>query len=446
MTVFIISMFIIVAFVGFMLLLGGKARSFNENSKKTKTKTRDVLLREASRRLAQNANDPAGLNIMGNIYFQDQNWEKAYSAYSSLSDKMKNLPMSEQFTASLRCGISGIKVGRLSEAKKILKYASSIQPRSFEVNYNLGLAYYMDKDYEHAAPYFKKALLASSDNYAAIKYMGYSLQKMHKYNDAIQYLKKAFNVKPEDKETIFAMGECFFETGVTDKCIKMLTHLRADPVFGPQSCLYIGVIRMRENQLDKAAENFSLGLKHKNAPLNISNDLRYKLAQTMLKNKEIAQALKILKELQVISPGYKDVASLISRYQELNQNKNLQTYLMAGQSDFSGLCKKIVTKFYPNAKVKILDISVLADYTDIVAEIDTPKYSDVAVFRFLRSQGVAGEFLLREFHSKIKDTKGGRGICLTAGSFAEEAVKYSEGRPIELFNKAKLSSLLNSIS
>lgn len=443
-SVFIISVFIIVVVIGLLLIIAGKAKNITHNTQKTKT--RAVLMREATKRLAQNSRDPVGLNIMGNVYYQEQDWEKAYSSYSMMMDNMKNLPLPEQFTAVLRCGISAIKTGRVIEAKKVLKYALSIEPRNFDVNYNLAYAFYMDKDYERAAQLFKKALVVQPDNYFAVKYMGCALQKMHKYNDAITYFKKTLNIKPDDKEVVFAMGECFYETGASDKCVKMLTHLRADPSFGPQSCLYIGMIKAKENSLDKAAENFMIGLKHKSIPFNTANDLRYRLAQTLLKNKEIGQALKILKELHVTNPGYKDVSSLISRYQELNQNRNLQIYLMSGQSDFAGLCRKIVAGFYPNAKVKILDISVLSNYTDIVAEIDAPKYSDIAVFRFFRSQGVVGELLLRDFHGKVRETKGGRGVCMTAGTFAEEAVKYAEGRPIDLYDKRKLSSLLNSVN
>ena len=88
---------------------------------------------------------------------------------------------------------------------------------------------------------------------------------------------------------------------------------------------------------------------------------------------------------------------------------------------------------------------VLTDYSDIIVEVNTPKFSDIVVFRFFRSQGSIGELLLREFHAKIRDTKGGRGICLTPGSFTDDAIRYSEGRPIELYDKTKLSAMLNKI-
>jgi len=152
-----------------------------------------------------------------------------------------------------------------------------------------------------------------------------------------------------------------------------------------------------------------------------------------------------LKEIQKITPGFKDVPSLIVRYQELNQNKNLQTYLLSVQSEFVALCRKIVVQFFPGAKVKITDISVFADYTDIVSEIDTPKWSDIVIFRFFRSQGSVGELLLRDFHARIKDLKAGKGICLSAGVYSDESRRFTEGRPIDLYDKERLNKILNSV-
>ena len=254
------------------------------------------------------------------------------------------------------------------------------------------------------------------------------------------------DVKPDDKEVMFAMGECFYETGASEKCLKMLDRLRADPSFGAQSSLYTGMIRAKAGQYKEAKEDFAIGLKHLGVPLDVANDLRYRLSQTCIKLGEINQALTVLKELQQLSPGYKDVAMLMNLYQEMNKNKNLQTYLMSGQSEFVGLCRRLVGRFYGNTgKVKILDIMVLTDYSDIIVEVNTPKFSDTVVFRFFRAQGSIGELLLREFHAKIRDTKAGRGICMTPGTFTDDAVRYSEGRPIELYDKPKLSAMLNKI-
>ena len=443
MTVVIISLFIIIAVVAVatVAMTGLKGRETLSVGKKNKA----AVIREATKRLAQNPNDSAALLMVGDIYFQDQDWEKAYASYAPLLDQMGERIPSEQFEISLRYGISAMKTDRFAEAKKGLLLAKNINPNHFEINYNLGYIYFTQKEYEKAVPFLRKALLTQPDNVMALKYLGYTLQSLRKYQEALPSLKKVLDVQPDNKDALFAMGECFYEIGSNDQALKIFTHLRVSPGVGSRAALYAGLIRMRANQLDKAIEDFEIGLKHDSTPLDIMNELRYNLANARIKTQDLQKALVQLKEIQTVSPGYKDVASLIMRYQELNQNKNLHTYLMSGQSEFVGLCRRIVSRFFPNAKVKILDISVLATYTDIVAEIDTPKWADLVIFRFFRSQGSVGELVLRDFHGRIKEMKAGKGICMTAGTFTEEARRFTEGRPMDLFDKNRLNKVLNAI-
>lgn len=443
MTVVIISLFIIIAVVAVatVAMTGLKGRETLSVGKKNKA----AAIREATKRLAQNPNDSAALLTVGDIYFQDQDWEKAYAFYAPLLDQMSGRIPSEQFEISLRYGISAMKTDRFVEAKKGLLLAKNINPNHFEINYNLGYIYYIQKEYEKAVPFLRKALITQPDNVTALKYLGYTLQSLRKYQEALPSLKKVLDVQPDNKDALFAMGECFYEVGSNDQALKIFTHLRVSPEIGSRASLYAGLIRMRANQLDKAIEDFEIGLKHDSIPLDIMNELRYNLAAARIKTQDLQKALVQLKEIQTVSPGYKDVASLIMRYQELNQNKNLHTYLMSGQSEFVGLCRRIVSRFFPNAKVKILDISVLATYTDIVAEIDTPKWADLVIFRFFRSQGSVGELVLRDFHGRIKEMKAGKGICMTAGTFTEEARRFTEGRPMDLFDKNRLNKVLNAI-
>jgi tetratricopeptide (TPR) repeat protein len=441
-TIVIVAIVTLLAILAFSFL--GRRRDAAKPRARRK-RDRASIIRDATRRLAQNPRDPEGLQAMGALYYQEQEWEKAYAAYEILVDLAPSNPKLDEFECSLRFGVSAVKTNRLQEAIKGFLLARKIKTDHFEVNYNLGYICYLQKEYEKAIPLLKQALLQDTENVLAQRYMGFSLHKAHRYRDALAYLKKSLDLQPDDKEALFAMAECLFESGAVDRALKIFMHLRPDPSLGPQSALYSGIIHAQTNQHDKAIVDFEIGLKHLNIPQDIATDLRYKLALTLIKAQDIGKALTTLKELQKMTPGYKDVPALIVRYQELNQNKNLQTYLMSVQSEFVTLCRKIVVQFFPGAKVKITDISVFADYSDVVAEIDTPKWSDIVIFRFFRSQGSVGELLLRDFHGRIKDLKAGKGICLSAGVFSEESRRFTEGRPIDLYDKDRLNKILNAI-
>jgi restriction endonuclease Mrr len=67
------------------------------------------------------------------------------------------------------------------------------------------------------------------------------------------------------------------------------------------------------------------------------------------------------------------------------------------------------------------------------------------MFRFIRTQGAIGELIVRDFHSHLKEVKAGKGVCITVGSFTEEAKRYTEARLIDLIEKDRLSAILNSV-
>ena len=52
---------------------------------------------------------------------------------------------------------------------------------------------------------------------------------------------------------------------------------------------------------------------------------------------------------------------------------------------------------------------------------------------------------MRELYAHIKEVHAGRGFCLSAGKFTEEAEKFVEARLIDLLPKAKLVKLLNKV-
>jgi restriction endonuclease Mrr len=77
--------------------------------------------------------------------------------------------------------------------------------------------------------------------------------------------------------------------------------------------------------------------------------------------------------------------------------------------------------------------------------VDTAKWSDIIMFRFIRAQGSIGELIVRDFHSHLKEVKAGKGICITVGAFTEEAKRYTEARLIDLIEKERFQAILNSV-
>ncbi|MCX7025050.1 MAG: tetratricopeptide repeat protein [Spirochaetes bacterium] len=436
MTVFLIGFFVIVA----------PTRKGNSRNRKVKVKDRAQILKEANRRLAQNPKDAIALQSIGELYYSEQNWEKACSTYALLSEISAGNPEMDEFEINMRYGVTAIKLDKFEEAYRALFVAHTFKQDNFEVNFNLGYLDFQKRQYEKAVALLKQAATQNPDHAGALRYLGLSLFKTKAYRDSLNAIRRALDVAPDDKEAIFALGECYYELGQADQAIRVFTHLRADPQFGPNAALFAGTIHLNQHQYQKAIMDLEIGLKHPNIKVETMVELKYRLSAAYLHDQEISKAVTILAEIQSVYPNYKDVPSLLSKYRELNSNRNLQTFLLAPASDFITLCRKVVMTFFPKAKIKITNIAVQRnDYADILAEIETTKWSDIVEFRFIRSSGTVGELMVRDFHASLKDTKAGKGYVISAGSYSDEARKFVEARLIDLVDKDALTKMLNSI-
>jgi tetratricopeptide (TPR) repeat protein len=425
---------VVAMFLGHSKKSGGKKFSNDENAS----------LKDANKRLAQNPKDPDALFVIGDHYFKQEDWADAFTIYTTITEVGGSR---NEFEVYLRYGLCALKLGQNDNAFKGFTVARSLKQNDFEVNYNLGFMEFQKNNFERAAQLFKVALAVNPDDVATLRCLGHTFFKLNKHKDAMAFIRKAMTLNPDDKESLYVLGECYFEANQTDQALKIFAHLRPDPVMGASASLFSGSINLSQHNYAKAIEDFEIGLKHENIKPDVLLDLRYKLATSYLRQNDIVKALPLLKQIQLDNPNYKDVPSLISRYQELNSNKNLQVFLMGSSAEFVALCRKVVMIYYVKnkGKVKITNITVPRnDWADITAEVDTPKWSDIVMFRFVRTQGTVGELIVRDFHSRLKDAKTGKGICLTVGTFSDEAKRFTEARLIDLIEKDKFTAILNT--
>ena len=444
---------ILIGVVGFVLIGGvfymlvGRSRGMPLGSGKL-SKDRDAALKEANKRLAQNPNDTEALYTVARAYFDEGNWDKAMRTYETLIEQItaSNIHSTNQFEIYLQYGISARKLNMIDQAYKGFSMARTFRQDHFEVNYELGALEFDRKNYEKAVQLLQQARAQDPDSSAVLRCLGHALFRLKKPKEAMSFIRKAIDLAPDDKESLYTLGECYQEANQIEQALRIFNHLRADPTMGPNACLIAGTIHLDTRQYEAAIQDFEIGLKHQNIKADILVELRYRLATTYIKLNEIGKAIPLLKQIQSDNPSYKDVNVMLGKYIELNANRNLQTFLMGSSADFVALCRRMVMTYFPKAKVKITNISVnKSEWADILAEVDTPKWSDLIMFRFIRTQGSIGELIVRDFHSHLKDVKAGKGVCISVGNFTEEAKRYTEARLIDLIEKERLQAILNTL-
>lgn len=440
----------VITAAGLLILLtvitGKRNKGGNEKSgKPAKNKNNSVIIKEATKKLSHDPNNIQALEALGEVYYSQANYEKALPLYQRLLELQKVHPTIDEKKVSIRYGISAFNCNQFDDAMKGLAATLRNDPKDYDANYYMGKVLFQKHDFEKAIICLKRAANINPEKAEVIENLSIALFNAKKYRESLPYLKKACENNPDNKETLFYLASAMNESGMGDKALKIFMHLRTNPQFGAKSCVAAGGIHDKMNAPDKSIQDYEIALKLENVDQETKLIIYYKLAHTLLSQHNIGKALTYLKQIQNITPNYRDVNALISRYQELNQNSNLQAYLMSGTSDFVALCRKFVSGYYPNSFIKIEDISVAAESIEVLCEVESSKWTDTELFRFFRSTGAIGELYVRDLHSKIRDIKCDKAFCVTAGSFTEEAKKYVEGRPIDLIEKNKLVQVLKKI-
>ena len=441
---------VIVALILVSLIVGVKSIKRKEEKKdvaqKIQKKGKSALLKEAEKKLAHDPHNVPSLELIGDIYYSEKNWERVWSVYKTLYDISTAHPEIDIVKCTLRMGAAAYSLDKNEDAISALMLCIKKDPNNFECNMFLGKALMKANTFDKAVYCFKKAKVIQPENNEINMLLGTALFKSQKYRDSLPFLKRVLDENPGNKEVLFEMAVAMTECGMGDKALKVFMHLRPDPEFGPQACLEAGKMHERVKDFASALKDYEIALKLPSVPDQILLQIKYRLANTCIAMNDISKALTYLRQIQTAKQGYKDVDALVARYSELNQNKNLQTYLMSGTSDFVALCRKFISTYYKDSFVKVEDVQVASESVEIICEIETSKWEAKQMFRFYRTQNVIGDINVRDFHSKLRDTKCDNGVCISIGGFSESAHKYIDGRPVDLIEKDELVKILKRIN
>ncbi|MCR4742510.1 MAG: tetratricopeptide repeat protein [Treponema sp.] len=425
---------------------GKRGGNSGDISSRVQKKGKSAILKEAEKKLTHDPHNVLALKTVGEIHYNDKNWEKCWNVYKTLYDISAAHIEVDVAKAAGRMGIAAYNMGKIEDATNSLMISVRKNPEDFDTNLYLGKALFDKGTYDKAIYCLKKARTLNTENIEVLRLLGLSFFRCQKYRDSLPFLKRALDERPDDKETLFNMAVAMAECGMGDKALKIFMHLRPDPLFGAQSCLEAGKMHEKVKDFKSAVADYEIAMKLETVPDNILVQIRYRCGNDYIAMNDISSGLACLKKIQASTPGYKDVDQLVLRYSELNQNKNLQIYLLSGTSDFVALCRKIISTYHGDCFVKVEDVEVASECVEIICSVENPKWQAKEIFRFYRTQTIVGDMFIREFHGKVRDSKCDKGVCVTMGAFSESGHKYIEGRPIDLIEKEALQKLLKKIN
>jgi tetratricopeptide (TPR) repeat protein len=124
-------------------------------------------------------------------------------------------------------GLAASELGRDAEAEASFRTVIRLSPKSAMGYNNLGVLLSKLGRYKEAAANFHEAHVREARNFTALLGLGTSLAALHQYDEAVNYLQKAWDVRPGDFQTGYEWAHALFDAKQPAGAKKVLNQISA---------------------------------------------------------------------------------------------------------------------------------------------------------------------------------------------------------------------------
>ncbi|MDZ4725740.1 MAG: tetratricopeptide repeat protein [Leptospira sp.] len=180
---------------------------------------------------------------------------------------------------------------------------SRLKPSDAKNYYNLGLIQLKKKNSEEAARYFQKALDSGANEPEVYRYISEAFVSMGQSSLAIQALKKALILKPNDIDSLFALSELYYKKGElveAEGLFRRIIRLTPGDAYSETAYVNLGIILDEMERFGDSIEAFEAAIA-----LNPKNQsARYNLGLAYLHAGMPTKAIESLRKSTAIDPNH----------------------------------------------------------------------------------------------------------------------------------------------
>lgn len=250
---------------------------FEEAQKLLRQGNPDAALREAQEGLKLAPRSVEGLDLVGIVYAQKQDYAQAVAAFEQA---LKIDPRSALTLNSL--GNSYLAQKKIELAEKEFRETLRYHPADREANYNLGLLLLSKKDPRQAIVYFSR-------------------------------------VQPQDSEVLFNLTQAYFAAGQKSKALELAKSLSDREKNDVRTHFTLGIMLAAQKLYPDAIHEFELADALKPGTFEILHDL----GQACLRAGNDTKAEEVLQRARRLKPDSADTLYLLAQA-NVEQGKNVQ--------------------------------------------------------------------------------------------------------------------------
>lgn len=383
---------------------------------------------------------------LGKAYVKENKPELAVMEYKYVNDNalfgenLNELNFRKEYSELL------LKYNQQNEALKNFLLLTKLEPRNAENFYQAGHIYELQNRYDIALGFMQKAALLDKKHAKAHAEIGLMLYRTKQFADAKKEISLALKLSPETYSSYYYLGKILKDNKDLQGAIKAFEKAQRDPDVKIKAIIEHGSCYMIAGRYDNAMLDFLREIElDKNNSFPETLYARYFLATCYEKSRKIDKAIEQWEEIYKRNKSFRDVASKLAEYKDLQTNDFMKDYLTCGNEDFSTICK--------NASEKGLNLQILncdikkwgCQITGVIKSNDDwmNVRKQVLLLRFYREPDPIEEKTILETLDTMKQLNCTKSYVFSSSGFSQSARRFAENRPIELIEKQKLEAILS---
>ena len=384
---------------------------------------------------------------LGKAYLKENKSELAIIEYKLVNENALFGPQLDELTFRQEFAQLLMKYNQLQEALRNYLLLTKLEPNNPENFYNTGYLYEQANRYDLAMGFMQKTVMLNSRHAKAHAEIGLMHYRTKNFGEAKKEIDIAIKLSPETYSSYYYLGKIEKDAKDLGAAIKSFEKAQRDPEIKQKAIIEHGSCFMLANRFDNAALDFQRAIELDKENLNGETlYARYFLATCYEKSRQIEKAIEQWEQIYKRNKAFRDVSAKLSEYKDLQANDYLKDYLTCSNEEFQIICKNAVEKALKHQVMNCEQKKWGCQITgmDKASEGWRNMRKQVAMFRFFREPDPVEDDIVRETLDALKTANCQKGYIFSSSGYSNAGRHVAEGRPLELIDKIKLESLLQS--
>ncbi len=396
--------------------------------------------------IAKNPKDFEAHYWLGEAYMADNKSELAFMEFKNVAQhavfdgRIPEVPFRKQLSKLY------LKYNQPEDALKEYLLLTKMEPKNPENFFQAGQLYEQTNQMAPALGFYQNAVQMDKRNAKAHAAISNIYVHMKQFNEAKKEIDTAIKLSPDAPSNYYYLGKILKETNDYPGAVKAFERAQRDPEFRQRALIERGSCYMIADQIDNAIAEYDHAIKcSKNEGSQETLYARYFLASCYEKKHDIEKALEQWTAISKKNSRFRDVATKLNQYKDVQTNDSMKEYLTASPQQFVELAKKAAKTGYnlvsQNVESTKYGCLMLAT-EDNGGEGWKNARRQVWLVQFYRSSSPIEEGSVRKVADALKAKGYYKAVIFSSSGFAIEAINFAENRPIILAGKEMVENIL----